>query len=904
MSNNNPIDLTKVKSIAYDIQSNVITILPETMYKFEIIGGSSQDVSVNSEGEILISNFDLFENIEFVKLSDFFNGIQQFIVNNKFTFSEFEQYVSNSDNLNTLKQLVANNLYISENTKISEHKISNLSINNGNLTITLQTGYNNYSAEQDKNVSLNSNVLTVVNLEFYTITSLVNLSEAFNFIQSVVDTNKFTPIELSNYITDNQEIFKTDLASKLYINKYDTISTNKILNISTSNEDNNNQVLISLDTNYIKYDVETYDNVVLEGDGTLVVKNWKYYESWTFAKMNDFYNYLQDFIKTNTFTIDEFNNYVTQNNNELKSNIANKLYILETKTISADKIKSVSFNKTSNTLTVVLSSDYLKYTLPTTNNISLNSTTLTISNLRYYNSYSLINNLSLFNVIQNRISSNKFAPSDFSDDISKNESTIKNLVGQNLYYSPSATLGSSFVSSISLNSSNQFQITLNSDYKKYSLTTANNVSLSNNVIIISNLTFYEAINITGLSDVVSYVQNFITTNTYTPSQLTSYLNSNLSTFKTNIANRMYYTSNITTSSTKFSSSQITGVSLNSSNQLQITLNSSNKKYTIQSTTNVSLSNTKITISNLTFYTSISFSGLDTIRNKFQELITNNSFTANDFTIYNQNNNTNLKNIFINNLTTSTSGPGSWSSSRVSSLTFNGSSISASLTLPTNYKYSWTSVSNVSWNSSTNTFTFSNFSWYSASSSSYFNFSGTILTSLTSSGKQQSSLTIPNTCTEIAANVFKDNGTITSITIPSSVRIIRYSAFENAWRLSSVTIREGVWKIEGWAFKRCAFQSITLPKSVTQLDNNVFDSNSNLWYIYFNSTSITLGDRAISYCSNLRGIYFYNITSTSYLTYNSWAFADNGGATNIYAQPAVADALNRNKPRGINWCHYI
>ena len=263
--------------------------------------------------------------------------------------------------------------------------------------------------------------------------------------------------------------------------------------------------------------------------------------------MNDFYKYLQNFIKTNTFTIDEFNNYVIQSNNELKSNIANKLYISENETINVDKITSVSFNKTSNTLTVVLSSDYLKYTLPTTNNISLNSTTLTISNLRYYDSYSLTNNLSLFNVIQNRISSNKFAPLDFSDDISKNESTIKNLVGQNLYYTSSATLGSSFVSSISLNSSNQFQITLNSDYKRYSLTTGSNVSLSNNVITISNLTFYEAINITGLSDVVSYVQNFITTNTYTPSQLTNYLNSNLSTFKTNVANRMYYTSNITTS---------------------------------------------------------------------------------------------------------------------------------------------------------------------------------------------------------------------------------------------------------------------------------------------------------------------------------------------------------------------
>ncbi|MDE5599520.1 MAG: hypothetical protein K2I49_01140, partial [Ureaplasma sp.] len=440
MANNNSIDLTKVKSIAYDIQSNIITISPETMYKFEIIGGSSQDVSVNSKGEILISNFDLFEHIEFVKLSDFFNGLQQFIVSNKFTFDEFSSFVADSNNLQALQSMISENLYISETSKLAANKVTNVSINNNNFTITLQAGYYNYSAQIDTNVTLSNNVLTVANLKFYTITNLVRLSDLFNFVQTTINTNKYTSTELSNYITNNQNTFKSNIVNNLYIDEYNKISANQVLSISTSTDENGNtSVLVTLNVDYIKYNLEKYSNITLQNDNTLVIQNLTYYQSFTFAKMTDFYNSLQNLINTNKFTKTEFSNYVTNSNSTLKAKIAENLYISATEKITVDKISSITFNSTTNILTIVLSSNYLKYTLPSTSNISLSGTTLMISNLRYYSYGRLIGSDNLFNTIQNRITSNKFTPSDFASDVSTNNSTLKTLVGNTLTYTNQET---------------------------------------------------------------------------------------------------------------------------------------------------------------------------------------------------------------------------------------------------------------------------------------------------------------------------------------------------------------------------------------------------------------------------------------------------------------------------------
>ncbi|MDE5599326.1 MAG: leucine-rich repeat domain-containing protein, partial [Ureaplasma sp.] len=491
-----------------------------------------------------------------------------------------------------------------------------------------------------------------------------------------------------------------------------------------------------------------------------------------------------------------------------------------------------------------------------------------------------------------------------ASDVSTNNSTLKTLVGNTLTYTNQETnnttqLGNTLITSISLNSSNQLQIALNNVYNKYIFSPDNtNISFSNNVITISNLTYFESINITGLSDVISYVQSFITSNTYTPNELTSYLNSNLSTFKTNIASRMYYTSNITSSSTQFSSSQISNITLDTSNRLVISLNSSNKKYTIQSTTNASLSNTTITLSGFSFYTSIEFSKLSTIKNDIQDIITNNTYTSADFNDYVTDNKTELRNIFINGLGKKVTGPGTWSDSYVGNFSFDGTNLSITVTLPTTYKYSVDETTDVSLNNGT--FTFKNFAWYTPTKRSYFNWNGSTITGLSSDGANLTSINIPGDCTGLGYYAFRGNNNITSVTIPASVTSVANAVFENCPNLTSVTLKPGFNAIAPYMFNNCtklssvsfpdsitsigewAFQnndsisSISIPSAVRSIGNYAFSSCQNLVRVDIYSTYINIGEGGFGYDPNLSSMYFHGLTSTSNIKlnlqafYNSWS----------------------------------
>ncbi|MDE5599383.1 MAG: leucine-rich repeat domain-containing protein, partial [Ureaplasma sp.] len=897
-SNNTNVDITNIESISYDLDSNVVTITPKSMYKFEILGASS-NITTNDQGQLLISSLNLYEHINFIKLSDFFNGVQEFIKTNKFTNGEFLNYVGDTNNLVRLKELIADNLYISDSRKININKISNVNISNGNLTITLSTNYSEYTAETYENVSLNNNTLTITNLKFYTVTNLMNLRNVWVYIQSIIDdsSNKFTESELSKYITDNQDTLKTNVASKISISDYEKIPPSQIQSIAL---DDNNQVIISLDSNYIKYDVRSQanDNVEFSNDN-LIVNNLVYYNAIEFMNLTSFYDSIQNKIQSSKYTKMEFSNYVTSNNDDLKELIANNLYISENEKLSLDKISSVSFNSNSNQLSVVLKSNYLKYSFASANdNISISDTTITISNLKYYTLYNFTNIDTLFNAIQNRISSstNKYTVEEFRNDVTNNNSSLKTLVANNLYISPSTKLDISNIKTITLNSDNDLEISLNSDYTKYSLPTNSNVTLENDVLTISNLVYYTTTNLTKLSELYNYVQNFISNNKYTPSELTTYITNNLSTFKTNLANKLYISS-----STTISSSLISSVTLTSSNQLQIVLNSTNKKYTMDSYENATLSGTTITIKNLTFYTSISFSNLDTIRNKIQEIITNNSFTANDFTIYVQDNASTLRSTFINNLTTSVSGPGSWSSSWVnSSVSFNGSSLSISLTLPDNYKYLWTSATSVSF--SNNTFTFSDFSWYQPSSSNYFTWNGTTITGLSSAGANQTSIVIPNNCTGFSQYAFRYNTKLTSVTIPGSVKTIKYGAFDSCTNITTLNLEEGIQTIEDYAFTGIKTSYIKIPSTVTNIKLRAF-VNAPISTLDIYSNSITLGDGCFS--SNSRSsamyVYFWNVTSTSQVSINNYAFAGGNYANLRFLTSSLAtyyqNAINGGSFRG-------
>ena len=96
-----------------------------------------------------------------------------------------------------------------------------------------------------------------------------------------------------------------------------------------------------------------------------------------------------------------------------------------------------------------------------------------------------------------------------------------------------------------------------------------------------------------------------------------------------------------------------------------------------------------------------------------------------------------------------------------------------------------------------------------------------------------SITIPNSVTSIGDEAFADCDGLTSITIPNSVTSIGEEAFRGCSGLTSITIPNSVKEIGVRAFYECTgLTSITIPNSVTEIEYGVFEGCSNL-------TSITI-----------------------------------------------------------------
>ncbi|MDE6473283.1 MAG: hypothetical protein K2K73_02610, partial [Ureaplasma sp.] len=165
IANGNKIEIKKIESISYDIDSNELKITPTNAYRFKLLD-TSTNVIVNSDGELIISSLQLFEYIHFEQLSKLFDGFQVFIDDAKFSNDEFKEYVKDLRNLDTLKSMISNYLYTSSNHKIDSNKITNIDFVSGNLLIYFDDSYSVYSSESYENANLSINILTIKNLRF------------------------------------------------------------------------------------------------------------------------------------------------------------------------------------------------------------------------------------------------------------------------------------------------------------------------------------------------------------------------------------------------------------------------------------------------------------------------------------------------------------------------------------------------------------------------------------------------------------------------------------------------------------------------------------------------------------------------------------------------------------------
>jgi len=96
------------------------------------------------------------------------------------------------------------------------------------------------------------------------------------------------------------------------------------------------------------------------------------------------------------------------------------------------------------------------------------------------------------------------------------------------------------------------------------------------------------------------------------------------------------------------------------------------------------------------------------------------------------------------------------------------------------------------------------------------------------GASLTSVTIPNSITEIGPAAFARCTGLMSVTIPNSVKVIGYAAFQECSNLTSVNIPSGVTKIEAGTFALCTkLTSVTIPRNVKNIGFAAFQDCPNL-----------------------------------------------------------------------------
>jgi len=131
-----------------------------------------------------------------------------------------------------------------------------------------------------------------------------------------------------------------------------------------------------------------------------------------------------------------------------------------------------------------------------------------------------------------------------------------------------------------------------------------------------------------------------------------------------------------------------------------------------------------------------------------------------------------------------------------------------------------------------------------------------------------SVTIPNSVTNIGSSAFEHCSCLTSVTIPNSVTAIGEEAFKGCSGLTSITIGNNVTSIGNRAFEECSsLTSVTIPNSVTSIGSSAF-LGTKLISVIIGSGVLSIGNQAFGYDNNydskpVKVIWLTNTPPTNY-----------------------------------------
>ena len=136
-----------------------------------------------------------------------------------------------------------------------------------------------------------------------------------------------------------------------------------------------------------------------------------------------------------------------------------------------------------------------------------------------------------------------------------------------------------------------------------------------------------------------------------------------------------------------------------------------------------------------------------------------------------------------------------------------------------------------------------------------------------------SYTVNSNTTTIGAGAFTANQ-LTSISLPSSLTTIENGAFSRSVNLTKITIPSAVTKLETYTFYNCQkLSSITLPATLTTLDEQVFTGCKTLTSITIPKNVSQIGGYCFMGCTVLKDITFTG-SAPSFKTYTFYGVTGN------------------------------
>ena len=109
------------------------------------------------------------------------------------------------------------------------------------------------------------------------------------------------------------------------------------------------------------------------------------------------------------------------------------------------------------------------------------------------------------------------------------------------------------------------------------------------------------------------------------------------------------------------------------------------------------------------------------------------------------------------------------------------------------------------------------------------------------------ISIPNSVTKINAYAFTKCSELVSVVMGNSVRSIGHDAFKDCRSLASVNIPESITSIGSSAFQGCGLTSLSIPNSVTKIESYVFYSCNFLNSVDLGNSVTSIGQYAFARC---------------------------------------------------------